>query len=223
MKRLILTSLCVILLHALPLYSVPIPVDVNFEQLPLGMTGMNYTSGNPIPGPSQLYNQLSSLDILFTSGNPYVALVELGPGHATSGKNGIGGSTPEGGLLTYSQSITVSFFDNGNISAPLTTDFVSIRGDNYTTSGYPVYLNAYDLNGNFIVSDTKVDIGNVGVALELTVLAPGIHSVQFFGTDGGWGSVAFDDLIFNTPVPEPATIALLGFGALSLLRRKRSV
>jgi hypothetical protein len=218
MKRLILTAcLCVILLLAQPLYSVPVNVD--FE----GLTGMGNAPGNPIPAPSRLYNQLSSLDVLFTSGSSYVAVVNLGLGHATSGINAIGGST-SGGLLTYNQSfpITVSFFDNGNISAPLTTNFVSIRGDNWTTSGLSVYLKAFDLDGNLIDQDVATDTGGVGVTLTLTVIAPGIHSVQFFGTDEGTGTVAFDDLTFDTPVPEPATICLLGLGCLTLLRRKRT-
>ena len=144
MKKLILTCLCVILLHALPSYAVL----VDFESI----TGMTNSPGTPIPGPSsQLYDQLSSLDILFTSGSPYVAVVYLGSGHATSGVNGIGGST-SGGLLTYHQSspIKVSFFDNGNTLVPMTTDFVSIRGDNQTTSGFPVWLYAYDLYDNLI-------------------------------------------------------------------------
>jgi len=216
MKRLILaTYLCVILLHAQPLYSALITVD--FEQFP-GMVNSNV----PIPGPSQLYNQLSSLDVLFTSGSSYVAVVNLGLDHATSGINGIGGST-SGGLLTYNQNfpITVSFFDDGNISVPAITDFVSIRGDNHTTSGLPVYLNAFDSTGILIGSATAVDTGPVGVALTLQVSTPGIHSVQFFGTNGEGGSVAFDDLRFNTPVPEPATLSLLGLGSLVWLRKRR--
>lgn len=219
MKRLFLTTcLCVILLHALPSYAVL----VDFESI-TGITGMTNSPGTPIPGPSRLYNQLSSLDILFTSGSSYVAVVYLESGHATSGVNGIGGSTSDG-RLTYNQSspIMVSFFDNGNTSAPLTTDFVSIRGDNRTTSGLPVWLNAFDVYGTLIGSDTADDIGNVGVALELTISIPGIHYVQFFGTDGEGGTVAFDDLRFNTPVPEPATVALLGLGSLVLLKKRRA-
>ena len=43
---------------------------------------------------------LSTLGVSFSSGSPYVAAVGLGEGHATSGINGIGGTTP-GGFLTY--------------------------------------------------------------------------------------------------------------------------
>jgi len=196
-------------------------VLVDFESI-TGITGMANSVGDPIPGSSQLYDQLSSLDVLFTSGSSYVAVVDLGTGHATSGVNGIGGSTSDG-LLTYNQNfpITVSFFDNGNTSVPAITDFVSIRGDNHTTSGLPVWLYAFDLHDNLIGSDIAHDIGGVGVTLTLQVSTPGIHYVQFFGTNGEGGSVAFDDLRFNTPVPEPATVALLGLGALSLLRKRR--
>jgi len=219
MKKLILTCLCVILLHALPSYAVL----VDFESI-TGITGMTNSPGNPIPGSSQLHNQLSSLDVLFTSGSSYVAVVNLGSAHATSGVNGIGGST-SGGDLTYNQNfpITVSFFDNGNTSVPLTTDFVSIRGDDHTTSSDLVYLYAFDIDDNLIDSDTAIDDfqPGTGVSLMLQVSTPGIHYVQF-GIVGEGASVAFDDLRFNAPVPEPATLSLLVLGSLVWLRKRKA-
>ena len=67
-------------------------VTVDFESL----TGMTYMPGNAVPAFARLSNQLASAQgVIFSSksGAPYVAVVELGYGHATSGRNGIGGVT----------------------------------------------------------------------------------------------------------------------------------
>src|SRR4030042_5903724 len=89
--NLLLSILCVTILYAQPSNAVLISID--FEQF----QGMDYISGNPIPESARLNNQLlSTLGVSFTSGGSYVAVVNLYDGHATSGINGIGGSTPDG-------------------------------------------------------------------------------------------------------------------------------
>lgn len=60
-----------------------------------------------------------------------------------------------------------------------------------------------------------------------SLLAEGEHSfflVLRSGTEPGWGTYTFNKNLANQPPipnPEPSTIALLGFGMLTLLRRRR--
>jgi hypothetical protein len=188
-------------------------IVLNFDELP----GMNYISGNPIPQSSQLSDHyLSTYGILFSSGNPYVAVVDLGTSQTTSGTNGIGGSTPLG-ILTYDRNFQVvaEFFNPSDTSKLAITDFVSVRGD-LVGSGLPITLDAFDINGKLIDSFTTNDTGGV----TLTVSAPDIHSVQFLGTMDQDG-VALDDFTFNSvgplsAVPEPASVVLVGIGAIAL-------
>jgi hypothetical protein len=169
-------------------------IVIDFE----GLSAMTFISGNPIPPSARLSDAfLFTHGVKFSSGSPYVAVVDLGVGHATSGTNGIGGSTPTG-VLTYDRQfpIVVSFFDPSDPSMPAVTDFVSVRGD-LQGSGQSITLNAFDVDGNLIASFTTTDDGGA----TLSVSAPGIHSVQFLGTQDVVGGVALDDLTFNRVTP----------------------
>lgn len=133
----------------------------------------------------------------------------LGTGHATSGQLGLyyGGAT-----------IIAEFRLPSN--APAVTDLVSIKGDLIPTAGN-VFLNAYDIDGNLIASDIQPDSP---APATLMVAAKGIHRIEFYSKSG---TVAFDDLRFNTPVgevgdtPEPASIALVLGGGLALFTFRR--
>jgi len=179
-------------------------VTINFDDLP----GMPNTPGDTIPTQSQLSDHFANLGVLFSSGESFVAVVDLGQGHATSGTNGIGGSRPPG-ILTYDAAypIEITFVDPENPYNPAVTNFVSVRGD-FFGSGKNVTLSAYDLNGQFITSTTVPDSG--GVTLSITT--PGIHFVRFVGTTDEDG-VALDDLRFNdgptTRAPALSHAALL--------------
>ena len=168
-----------------------------------------------IPVASQLSDQyLSTLGVSFSSGSSYVAVVNLGQGHTTSGFNAIGGST-SGGLLTYDAGfpIVATFFDPNDPATPATTDHVSLRIDFAATSGRNVTLNAFNLHGQLIDSFVTPDIG--GATLQVSAL--GIHSVQFIGTTDSTGA-AVDDFAFNpvVAVPEPSIISLLLVGVAAL-------
>ena len=181
---------------------------IDFE----GLSAMTFFSGNPIPPDARLSDAfLLTHGVSFSSGSPYVAVVDLGIGHATSGTNGIGGSTPAG-VLTYDRQfpIVVSFFDPSDPSTPAVTDFVSVRGD-LLGSGQLVTLNAFDIAGHLIASFTTTDDGGE----TLSVSAPGIHSVQFLGTNDNAG-VALDDLTFNRVTPAAGAANLLVNGDFSL-------
>jgi poly(3-hydroxybutyrate) depolymerase len=169
---------------------------IDFETIP----GMD-NAIIPVPVTSQLSDQFLSSGVKFTSGSPYVAVVALGEGHAVSGLNAIGGTTPDG-LLSYDAffPIVATFFDPQNPAIPGTTDFVSLRLDLDPTSGASVTLNAFDLKGQLVDSFTALD----GDGVTLQVAGPGIHSVQFVGTSDEVGA-AIDDFTFNPVVPFAVT------------------
>jgi hypothetical protein len=175
---------------------------LDFEDIP----GMIVSNGNPIPQESRLSDQyLTTFGVRFYSGSPYVGVRQLGAGHATSGVNGIGGSTPDG-LLTQSPTnpVFASFWDPQDPDTPATTDLVSLRLDLRATSQASVTLNAYDINGVLVDSFTTPD--SAGAVLQ--VLGQGIHMVEYLGV-GDSNSAATDDFTFNpvVPIPEPVAIA----------------
>ena len=189
------------------------PILFNFDHL----TGMSFWAGTPIPSQAQLSTAyLSTYGVSFSSGSPFVAVVDLGVGHATSGQNGIGGSRPTG-ELTYDRMLPIvaEFFDPDHPAQFAVTDYVSVRGDSWG-GGQLITLNAFDKDGILMDSFTTVDSGGA----TLTVSKPGIHAVQFLGTQDS-GGVALDDFAFNavspvSPVPEPSTLLLLGSGLAGL-------
>lgn len=192
-------------------------VTVDFESF----TAMTHFSGNAIPVDARLSNQLLvSHGVRFSSSAGYVAVVSLGAGHATSGLNGIGGST-SGGVLTYNSDdpIWITFHTNGDANSLGFTDFVSIRGDLHG-GGFPSMVNVFDVNGLLLGSQTLDDVGGQTWSFSI----PGIHALQFLGQPPGstTNGIALDDLSFNQVVPEPSTGFVLLSLALLVRRRKKS-
>ena len=189
-------------------------IVLNFDSLP----AMTFLSGSPIPVSARLSDRyLRTYGVRFNSGAGYAAVINLGTGHATSGVNGIGGSTPTGNL-TYNAAnpITMTFFDPVHPSVAAVTDFVSVRADLIGDSGESPTLFAYDINEALIGSNSEPDTG--GQTMKLSI--PGIHSVRFSGVvapDGGPGGAALDDFTFHTvtaAVPEPGTVAFVASASL---------
>jgi hypothetical protein len=192
------------------------PVTVDFE----GLTAMTFFTGNPVPIAARLSNEYASTKgIVFSSGSPYIAVVSLGGGHATSGVNGFGG-TSAGGLLDYGAPVTFTFVWPGNSSVPAVTDFVSVRGDLHGGGGTTT-LHAYDLAGTELGHVTLTDTGGT----TWSISAPGIHSARWDGSPDPAGSgIAQDDVSFNPviAVPEPMGAALVGAASgLGLAMRRR--
>ena len=186
-------------------------VVIDFESL----TGMWYASRQPIPVEARLSDQLvSTYGVRFSSGSPYVAVVNLGIGHATSGSNGIGGSTADG-RLTYAATppLEFSFWDPNATTVEAVTDYVALRLDQFATSdGRTVTLTAYDLSGAVIGSVTVADAAGALIAIE----AVGIHRVAFFGCGDDDGA-ALDDLSFHPLVPVgPTSIRRRSIGSVKV-------
>jgi hypothetical protein len=196
------------------------PIVIDFESFP----GMGFSSGFPIPVASRLSNQLLATDgVLFSSGAPYVPVLNLGAGHAVSGTNGIGGSTAAG-TLTYNSAspITISFWDPQHTANVATTDFVSVKGDLDSIVGPSATLSAYGLQNQLLGSVFHID----APGQDWTISAQGIYSVIFSGVsipDGTAGGIALDDLTFNpVTVPEPGTIGVMCFGVALASKRRRN-
>jgi len=133
---------------------------IDFE----GLSSMTYLGGSPVPTSTRLSTQLlETFGVRFTSTDPYVAVVALGSGHATSGVNGIGGS--RNNFLSYSinDPITISFFNPLNPSQMATTNSVSVRSDR-AGEGLPISLVAFDQFGAPPRSGkmTPLSIANLG-------------------------------------------------------------
>lgn len=190
--------------------SAALAVVLDFENLP----GMPVGPGSPIPASSQLSVQfLATVGVVFSSGSDFVPVVALGAGHATSGVNGIAGSTPDGRQWyerTYP--IVARFYNPLSPIEVAVTDFVSVRSDLRGTSGMTTTLNAYDQDGVLVGSDTKPDTGG-----QLhSISAPGIHSVEFFGSVNNNG-VALDDFTFNPVTPIAVLVAPTSWGRIKAL------
>ena len=177
---------------------------------------MSLFSFSPVPPESMLSNQLvSTYGTVFTSesANHYMAVVNLGAGHAPSGTNGFG---PVDSLnrLSYGTPFGISFFLPASPSTPAATDFVSISSDLLADTGQTATLYAYDYFGTLLGTSSAVD----NAPFTLSVSSPGIHSVRIVGAD----HIAWDLVKFDSPlvaVPEPSSLALVCLGSLMFVGR----
>src|SRR3989454_10327603 len=175
---------------------------ITFESVP-GVTAMaQFFDGTPVPldarlgAQPQLSDGVSFSSIAGSSIVGYVALVNLGSGHATSGVNGIGGVDATN-TLRYNSSILITFTLPGDPSSPAITNFVSIRGDQFAVVGGSATMEAFDVNGLSLGSVTAADVMG-GLTLSLPI--PDIHSILITQATGSL--IAFDDLTFN-PLSSP--------------------
>jgi hypothetical protein len=171
------------------------PILVNFENIP-GVTPMGNAQGSVVPLLARLDTQLqNSTGARFSSlSSDYVAAVNLGVGHATSGTVGIGGVNVSN-VLFYNQPVVVTFSVPGSPSVPAVTNFVSIRADN-AGGGGAMTLQAFDINGVLIGTASVIDVGGPTVSLSL----PNIHSIRVTQAQS---NIAFDDLRFNPVTAAP--------------------
>jgi len=182
--------------------------SIDFENL---STISGVEVGRDVPPEAQLTSQLrATFGVNFSSVGGFAVAVQLGKDHATSGINGIAPANADGKLV-YQRStpIYVWFSDRSDPSIPMATDHVSVRGDLIGQAGKLATLDAFDVRGRLIKSDTREDVA--GQTWEID--APGIHSLRFRGVDpneAGVGGIALDDLSFGplrtVEAPKPIVI-----------------
>lgn len=163
------------------------PILLEFEDFP----AMSNSPGAVIPTASRLSDfYLATHGVRFSSGSAFVAVVNHGA-NTPSGRNILGGSTLDG-RLTYLSTFPVeaAFFDpTGSVKYVVTA--VSVRGDLRPIPGSKT-LEAYDVDGNLLGSDTQPDSNPAPLAVN----AAGIHRIRMFSQSA---TIGFDDLRFDVP------------------------
>ena len=102
-----------------------------------------------MPPEARLSDQFLTTDgvtLRSASGVPYVAVVNLGVGHAQSGTNGIGGMGSAANV-DYATPVIAEFFLPKAPATPALTDFVSIKIDTEGTRRDGFHGYAFDIHG----------------------------------------------------------------------------
>lgn len=81
-------------------------------------------------------------------------------------------------------------------------------------------LSAYDPSGILVDQMSSTGTYGAGDVVTLTVTAPYVSYILAEPDVGGRDNWRLDHLVYE-PIPEPATVSLLGLGGLALIRRRR--
>lgn len=120
---------------------------------------------------------------------------------------------------------TFTLFDNIGGGGPCSGDSSNFAGTySFANGGSNIWTEAAAGNSSYnMAPGTYSTSDNVGTQLTMpTTLGVGVYTLSIedicSGDDGALGQWCIE----YTPVPEPASMAVLGAGALALIRRRRS-
>jgi len=191
-------------------------VSINFEGFPYTLIT---TGGNTTPNPaSVLTNNFISDGVIFGKAGTSSGVAVVRDGFApSSGSNSVTGLDASG-IIPGTRGACVgdiyfSFVQPGTSTPGVTNSVLFTIGDGGAD------LDVFQIR-SYNLSNVLINTQNVSKEWRflVTVNTPGIHRVEIdFTGDYGY---SMDDLIFNAPVPEPATLLLVGLGGLILRRLK---
>lgn len=152
----------------------------------------------------------------------------------------VNGTPWDGGSVTFSDEISVSFVEKGPVTAPGSFSVFELGIDpaGYIADSFMYHLPPGMLGGVLELSETDTGLkiaggalyspatplpGN-GVLFEVKFHVPELNYSDYIEipVSGGYGAADASGLTTRIHyVPEPMTIALLGLGGLALLRRRK--
>lgn len=125
-------------------------------------------------------------------------------------------TTGAGDVIDRDQSVrgvdsaTISISTDGGIA------FTALGTVNFTQEDIT------DGNGNNLDIESTGQFRDFSALIPAGGFSPGVTDVRLELTNHGGGNiVAFDEIAFSSPIPEPSSTMLFGLGALGLLARRR--
>lgn len=135
-----------------------------------------------------------------------------------SGAGFVGGSSPN--TLTAAVSTAASVFDGDiymDFTVPAQSVSLDILSDN--DSGIIAQLNVMHSGGTTLMDIVGDGDFTTPIGMDLSAFSD-VTRIELFGITDEFG-LSIDNLVFNVPVPAPASVALLGMGSVLSLRRRR--